>query len=268
MFTLASIIFILGNAFTFAQLNSPSLVLSNLLIAAFVLLSSFAVGIVLLCKSFSRWLFVLLAFCRFWLCLSPEISQLDDRKALQQQVMKEIKNRQNTLARFWFLALLFMLLPMLVFIIAVGLKAASMTAIFGAQTLKLPGPVDCALLPIIVLLGVGLTTVSLVAMPIAAMSEGSARQTIKQTLTLSWKKLPQAVLLCIVIFVLNTIIASPQIFTSYAGLETILMPSTNLALALSEQIWQGLVSIILFPLSLVPFCELLKSSITDLVDET
>jgi hypothetical protein len=265
LLTMASIIFIIGNTCTFAQFTSPVLNLNNLLIAMVTLLGSFAVGIVLLIISFSKWIFVLLTFCRFWLSLPSQSTEVIDLRVVQQQAITDIKNRQKSLARFWLFALLLMLLPILIFCLAVGLKLASLSAIFGAQAIRLPGPVDFILLPLSILLGVCLTIISLMTVPVAAMSKVGATETVKQTFILSWKKFPQAAVLSVVILLLNTAIASPQLFTKYATFESYLLPSLNLPLALIEQIWQGLVSIILFPLSLIPFCELLRSSIVDLV---
>ena len=246
-------------------MNSPELSLSNLIAAALILLTSFAVGIVLLCMSFSRWIFVLLSFCRFWLNFQIETSLHSDRKALQQTVMQEIKDRKKVLAKFWFLILALLLFPLLIVYAAIGLKTAESTAIFGSQAIRLPESVDLFLLPVAAVLGVCLTTVSLVAMPVAAMSNEGAWQTMKETLNFCAKNFPKAAGLAVVILFLNTLIASPHLLTKYAYLEAYLMPSGNLVQAVLIQVWQGLVSVILFPLSLIPFCELLRPSIGNIV---
>ncbi len=266
LLTAASVIFIIGNTCTFAQFSNPVLSLNSLLIAMISLLGSFAVGIVLLMISFSKWIFVLLIFCRFWLSLPSQSTDVIDLRVIQQQAISDIKSRQKSLGKFWLFALLLMLIPILIFCLTVGLKLASLSVLFGSQAIILPGPVDSILLPVSILLGVCLTIISLVAVPVAAMSKGDATQTVKQTFILSWKKLPQAAVLSVLILLLNTAIASPQLFTKYATFESYLLPSLNLPLAVIEQIWQGLVSIILFPLSLIPFCELLRTSIMELVN--
>lgn len=260
LLTLASVIFTLGNVCSFAQLNSPALDLGNLLGAALVLLISFGAGIVILFFALARWMFVLLAFSRFWLSLPA--SEVPDLKVLQRQAMLDIKNRHHFLTKFWLFVLLLLLVPILILCTAVGLKLASLSEIFGPQAIVLPRSVDSVLMPLAICLSICLTVISLVAVPVAAMSEGGVMQAVKQTFVLSLKKFPQAALLAALILTLNTVIASPQLLTKYAAIESYLMPSTNLQLALAEQIWQGLISTILFPLSLIPFCELLRDSIS------
>lgn len=265
LLSLAGIILLLGSSLTFGRLNSPLLSLNNLLIAMAILLSSFAAGFVLLVISFSKWIFVLLVFCRFWLCQPSIAGQASDLKVLQQHARDEIKSRRASLTRFGLLSILYLLLPMLIFCLAVVLKIVSLSPVLGTQALVLPHFADLILLAVIIVFGLALTTISLIAVPIAAMSKGTAMQTVKQTFTLSWKMLPQATVLSALILVLNTVVANPQVLTNCASLESYLVPSTNLPLAMFEQIWQGLVSIILFPLSLIPFCELLRYSLTEAV---
>jgi hypothetical protein len=262
--TVASIIIISGHIYSLAKFNASALTFHDLLASAIILLISFILGTVLLVISIAKWVFVLVAFCRFWLYLSPGSDQDVDLKPMQQRVMAEIRAKQKFLAEFWLIILALMLLPVLIFCASIGVKFASLSSVFGAQALRLPAALDCVLPLVGSLSGLLLVMISLVAIPVAAMSKDGVKQAIQQTFILSFKKFPQVALLSLAILVLNTAVASPYLFTKYGGIENYLLPSANLTVALFEQIWQGLVSIVLFPLSLIPFCELLRKPISDL----
>jgi hypothetical protein len=259
--TIASIIFIIGNVSTLAQFSRSIVNLSDLLSASIVFLASITVGMVLLLAGLSRWIFVLLAFCRFWLEILSEEGQVNDLANLKQQAITEIIKRKASLAKFWLLLLAVLLLPMMLFCSALGLKLISLVGLFGAQAVILPRSVDFILLPIAIILAVGLTIVSLIAMPVAAMSTDNAGQAVKQTFVVCLKKFPQALLLSLLVMIVNTAVASPQLLSNWASFESYLLPSTNIVLAVFAQIWQGLVSVILFPISLIPFCELIRDTI-------
>jgi hypothetical protein len=263
----AMIIVLAGNFGFYAQLGHGTLTVNDLISSAAVCLFSTLIGLVLFVVGFGRWLFVLTTFCRYWLKLEEAtVSVSPDQTTLKQRLSEavdEVKARSNFLTQFWFQLFAVMLLPVLVAYLSAAVKLVSSRNLVGGPLFTLPSAVETTLLPIIVLLGVFIVVVSFVSVPVAAWANGSPGQAVKLVLSLTKRKLPQFVLLSAVVVVINVLLGGPLTLVRWSAWAA-LVPNETLPMYIVQEVWQGLSSIVLLPLSLVPFCLLTK----DLVHES
>ncbi|PWT99089.1 MAG: hypothetical protein C5B53_05850 [Candidatus Melainabacteria bacterium] len=261
----AMIIMVVGNVGFYTRLGNGPMTVSELIGSAAFCLISGLIGLVLFVVGFGRWLFVLTTFCRYWLKLERQASPPDKNTLKEElsQTIDEVRARSSFLTQFWFQLFAVMLLPILIVYLSAAAKLVSSRNLVGGPLFSLPPFADTALLAVIVLLGIFIVVVSFVSVPVAAAASGSPGQSVKLVFSLTRSKLPQFLLLSAVVVFFNILLGGPVTFVRWSAWAA-LMPNETLQLCIAQELWQGISSIVLLPLSLVPFCQLMK----DLVHES
>jgi hypothetical protein len=259
------IVIVIGNVGFYAQIGSGSTMnLNDLLTSAAVCFFANLIGLVLIVLGFGRWLFVLTIFCRFWFNLErdPDAGSFDQKhlKAQLNQSFAEVKARGKYLTQFWFKLFVIMLLPVLAVYISAVLKLTSSRALVGGALFSLPPSVETALLVIMVLGGVFTAVVSFVSLPVAAFAGANPKQSVKLVFSLTKRKFPQLFLLTLLVVSANILLGGPLTFVRFSGWAA-LMPHDTVPLCIAQEVWQGLSSVVLLPLSVVPFCQFMKNLI-------
>lgn len=263
--SIAMIVIVVGNVGFYGQIGrGATMNLNDLLTSAAVCLFANLVGLVLIVLGFGRWLFVLTIFCRYWFNLegNAENRSLDlkELKSKLNQSHAEVKARGKYITQFWFRLFVVMLLPVLAVYLSAALKLTSSRNLVGGALFSLSPSVETALLVIIVLGGVFTAIVSFVSLPVAATADANPKESVKLVFSLTKRKFPQLFLLSLLVITANVILGGPLTFFRCSAWAA-LMPHETVPLCIAQEIWQGLSSIVLLPLSLVPFCQFMRNLI-------
>jgi hypothetical protein len=264
--TLAIIVMATGNVAFYMQLGGTTVNLGSLLWGAVLCLFCTGIGLLLLIFGFTRWLFVLTAFSRFWLSMSAKDLSMASELELRERCSRafdEIKARGGFLTRYWLIFCLNMVVPVLVLYLLVATKMAASPLLVGGPLISLPPVADNVLLPVAALIAVSLLIISFLAIPIAATSDLSAGQSVKRVFSCALPLLPQAMVVTACVLIVDALVGCPIICIQKGALTGGVLENQTIALSVLHEIWQGLASIVLLPLSLVPYCELLRDNIDD-----
>lgn len=264
LLTTSLIVLLIGNVTMYSELARGVMTVHELLKSIVICLVSTVVGLIMFLMGFGKWLVVLTAFCRFWLTsASPQgegsLSR-DDLKKEFNQAIEGLKERSGFLTFFWLRLLVSMLAPVILLYLLGVIKMISAPRLMGGPVINLPQPVDILLMAALVLIALWLSMVSFVSMPVAATSNLEPKLAIKHVFSVARGKFWQALLLTVTVIAVNMLLGSPLLLLRWCNLCAALAPSDGMALYIGQEIWQGVVSIFLWPLSLVPFCELIRHS--------
>jgi hypothetical protein len=167
-----------------------------------------------------------------------------------------ILKRRRYLARFYLLVSLVILPPVLFWMLLCAIKVYS-----GQQSvlrISLPPPVDYGITSTLALLGVylvGLTCLSIVE---SSVSELGANNAAWDCIKRSFKIFLPMSIVSILILVLNVVIATPQLVLNPTEAFSMKFMSEPLLVSGASQTWQGITSLVLFTMSVCPFCEFLR----------
>lgn len=267
MFTLAGLILIgtldaLKDKLMAAQ---GSLQLTDLLLTMFVFMGGACIAIALIIMSFGTWIVRLTSYCRFILQTGvagdfDALSRSDIIKR-QDESLVYVRQRKAYLSILFLFVTLYMALPCL-FVVG-WLLILSLPATMPSLSLPaLPAPLNILITATAIAMSVVLSVVSFVALAVGGVSTRPPRQAASQSLSLSCKFLVPLALTVCVSLVLITLISAPETFTQLAHPEEALTKApSNLALETIETIWQGITSVILFPIFAGAICEVLRGRI-------
>jgi hypothetical protein len=256
-FTIGMLIVLSSTVLSYQQLKSDHLDLSKLLMSAGYLLFSMFFGVPLMFIGIAKWLLTITAFCRFWMLNDLCTIDKDVLKQRCDQDFNDVSKRKMYLAKFGLTSALLSAMPVLICFLFFVLKLATMSAVMSLKAIALPPGMSTALDVMIAVMFIGVLAFSLVAIPVAAVSELPPQRAAIWAALVAMRCFPQCALITIVVCFASVVISTPQALFEL-GSANMLMPPDNLGSVLLSQLWEGITSVVLVPASMVPFCELLR----------
>ncbi|HEY9786081.1 MAG TPA: hypothetical protein V6D17_11805, partial [Candidatus Obscuribacterales bacterium] len=258
---ICSLTVIVATDVSMESLHRQSIELQDLIISGAVLLFGLVLSLSFFVMGFGSWIVRLTAYCKFLLD-NAEASGATDAELLDKQsgALTAAKERRGYVwgALFW--ASLFMLIPFFVLVAVICVKVASIRQVMGPLTINLDIGVNLVLFAIGLPLFIALLVYSFVVLAAAAVSNQSPSNCAKQSLSLSFSLFLPLSAVIIIFAIINVVIGTPADLPQLLRPELIL-EKRNVYLTALSQVWQGVVSIVLFPLSLTPVCEILRGRI-------
>ncbi|MGH9553822.1 MAG: hypothetical protein ACRD3W_30865, partial [Terriglobales bacterium] len=250
----------------FASVHMSGIVSAgDLFIACGALLITLPVCGALLIWGLGLWLLRLTAYARSFDLLPIGTLRVPDRQtiiAAQKKAQAELPQRQTFFLWFWLIVTGIVLPAGLVWFVSIMTIMAQMKELTGQQLYTLPAPVNNALYAMIGFLSVVLSEISLVALIVSANSTRGAMDAAKESLALSFKAVLPGIILTIIFVVVNTIVATPQIFTSLSDPMAVLLSArSDIKILLVGYFWQGVSSVVILTLTLSPFCEYFRGRV-------
>jgi hypothetical protein len=258
----ALILMVVANVWFYRQLSSGTIKFYELIQNAAICLLLTGAGLVMFIVGFGKWVYVLTAFCRYWFDLEREATLASfDRSILGQKLveaLEEVKANGAALTKYWLRLLAIMLAPIVILYLLAACKIAGSRNLAGGALFSLPAPVDAALIPLCALIAVFILIISFLSVPVAAFLNQDSKRSVDIVFLLAKNKLGEVLCLTAIVVLLNILLGSPLAFLHASGLKGSMVGDQAVQLCIAQQIWQGVLSVILLPLSLVPFCQLLK----------
>lgn len=227
--------------------------LPRLLTTTLAMLAGLVVALVLAFWGLYAWFAKLLVFCRVWFeRAAPQSAPFKER-------LGELKSQKKYLGSLSFWLSIYLLIPALILsvLIAFSILNSPQFSIAGNKMFSLPGWS-------VYLINAGITVVSILTMAytllglaIAARStdlSGQRAAVLTGSLFIKW--FAPLMVLSIVVALVNVIVTSP-------GLMLLLTPAgealaTNMWVNIALQGWLGITSLVVWPLSLLPYCSLVE----------
>lgn len=230
--------------------------LLQLLCICVATLLALMVGLLLIAWALWKWVIKLTAFSRFLVLSGDQTMGSAEIDSGIVSALKEMEQRRWYLMKVWWVASLLLLLPamplsLLVVIKVLAAEPALQSNLFqiaswtGSPLYKWGEPIAAFVLTVITLQYTLMTiTFSSVSDdPPGATAFAACRQSLRYALPLS--------VVTAVILVANTIITTPQILLSLNGGKSI---ADGTAAQVCLQVWFGLCSLVVWPLSVAPLC--------------
>jgi hypothetical protein len=234
--------------------------------AFFITLLTLVGALVCVVWSFGVWLLRLTTYCHaFSSFTNLEISTPLSKETILarlNEAAKEVASRKVYLAKFYFYVSLFMAIPLLACFVIIFVRLTLSNPAFFHPDVMLHS-IGAALTTVAVILAMALLTLSLVAVVVSAVSQQPADKAAVQSTTLTAKMFCELTLVSVFMFLLVTLISSPDILTSFDKAMLVnLSPKPNeTPIFIAKSIWQAAASIMLLPLTLAPLCELLRGRV-------
>lgn len=171
-----------------------------------------------------------------------------------------ILKRRKYLARFYAIVSLVALPPILFWMILCAVKLyCSMGSMSPAMLrISLPLPVDIAVTSSLFLVGVYLVGLSCMSIVVSSVSTAGANNAAWDCIKLSFRYFLPMSIISIIILILNVVIATPQFVLNPAAVFSTSFMSESLLHSVGNQVWQGITSLVLFTMSVSPYCALLS----------
>lgn len=240
--------------------------LPELIKALVILLVTSVVSITLLLWGISTWMMRLTAYCHSLLLLAPEtlLSESIDKnliKQTQETAFSDVRNHRAHIAKVWFLVTLYMSVPLALLLIIFMVEFLSRPELIGIKLFTLEPALELGLVLVGSLLMIFVTLLSLLALAASAHFQVSASQIAGRVFKLSFSLFLPAVLVTVVILVLNIVVSSPDLLLELKHPEQILSTKWDPRRGLVEHIWQAVTSLMMWPLTTTPFCQLVRGRI-------
>ncbi len=251
-----------GEFFSFSQVHAVTQ-LSSILAAMGILIVTMILVLGFVISGFGLWLVRLTTFSHAFFRIDmssklPSASELDEIFASSQAF---ILARKKYIAQFYFVISLVMLTPVLAFLTLFSVKALTMTPPeSGSIAIKafLPPIADLAITLLLAVIGGYLVGVSFCAVTVSSSSKQTANLAAWECIKLSFRMLLPMITIVVVVVLMNTIIATPQICLHPIEVVSLVNTTQSLPSSICAELWEGITSVMLFNLTLAPFCELLR----------
>jgi len=238
------------------QMNATSLDFSKLALAGVYLLLGLVLGAPLLLYGFAKMIFRLTAFCRFWLMKDHlKADPTEDMKAISAEALKELSSRTKFLGGYWFFSSLLLFLPLLLSFVLLYIRVS----ISGnADVFAFHSTTELVVIALLMLSVAYIITVSAMMFPVGAMQETTPGRAALATFAMSFKLFLPSIPICILVVLLNIVSCAPEyLLKQVLGSATI---NDNLLISLILLVWQAGIGLLLLPASMLPFCELWKTT--------
>jgi|SRR5277367_2507444 len=236
------------------QMNAQSLGFSNLILAGVYLLTGLVVGAPLLLYGFAKIIFRLTAFCRFWLMTDPlKADETENMKSTSADALQQLSARTKFLGLYWSFCSLWLILPILLLLVLVFIRISINPDLVGFRS-----PSELIVDGLLLLIVAFIITVSAFMFPIGAIQEGTPGRTALSTFAMSFRLFLPSIPFCILVVLLNVVSSSPEyLLKQVVGSAAV---NDNLPISLILLVWQAAIGLLLMPASMLPFCELWKTT--------
>ncbi len=254
-------------AVVFAEpLRSNPVELQQLLMAMGVLLLGLLLGLAFIIIGFGGWLFRLSAFS-FALIEASSSEYLsglskDARKAAFKSAIKAVEPKKVHIGAVLLWATLYMLVPFFVLSACTIVKIISMPMVMGASVVRVPAWADIICNVIAIPNFLFLLVFSIVALVVAACSPLKARPAAVLSLKLSVQHILPLSIISIAFTLLSCAIGAPNDLRQMMDPQAVMGEHDPLVRVLNH-VWQSLAGIFLFPLSFIPFCDVLRPQLRE-----
>ncbi|MBC8000585.1 MAG: hypothetical protein IAF58_21735 [Leptolyngbya sp.] len=262
--TLAGVTVYVSSELGTIKVTSQALQLNDLLVAGAALLFGLVFGMTFLLLGFGGWLMCLSAYSKVLVDATSvfEIANLSKEKA--HEIFKNaflfVDNKRVHIGLVLLYSSLYMIFPFIVIIAIGAFKAASMPEIFQQSALKVGAWPDIVSTVVGIPVVTAMTIYSFTSLIVAASANLTPRAAANLALSLSWKLFFPLALVTFVFVFLNACAGAPSDLKQMISVDT-LIQKQNMTVKSLSHLWQGLISIILFPLTLTPVCEILRPSL-------
>lgn len=234
----------------------PDQLIEKLMFTAVVLLAGVAAGLFISLWALTKWLFNLTAYAHSLLSAHSLPEKGDFSRS-----MTYVSGRRGYLTRLWLLASLYLLPPVLPLSVLIALKVVTGPefVIQGKPVVSLPEWVHVAAILGAALLSTVSAAYTLSTIVFSAVSQASPWATATASLKQCFLHGRAVLAMTLAVVAMNVLVSSPQMLLLFTPVPGIIQ--TNLFLNIGSQIWLGIMSLWLWPLSLAPFCELVRKSV-------
>lgn len=262
--TLAGVTVYISSELGTIKVTSQTLQLNDLLVAGGALLFGLVFGITFLLLGFGGWLMCLSAYSKVLVDANSvfEIADLSAEKAnaVFKNAILFVDSKRVHIGLVLLYSSLYMVVPFIVIIGIAIFKAASMPEIFQQSAIKVGAWPDIVSTFVGIPVVTAMTIYSFASLIVAATANLTPRAAANFALTLSLKLFLPLALVTIVFVVLNACAGAPSDLKQMISVDSLIQKQDMTVKSLSH-VWQGLISIILFPLTLTPVCEILRPSL-------
>lgn len=266
LLTVAGITTIVGRSLAFSQIQPEGTQIISIFAAIGIMLATLGIVLSTLISAFVLWLVRLSTFSHAFCAL--DVSARSAPGTIQMQEAFDtahtyVVSRKKYFAQFYLMVTLVLLGPSLIWFGLFVTKILTMAPPNSGSMvpkLVLPPVADISINLLLTVLGAYFFGFSLMALVMSTMSRDEPNQAAWSTIKLSFKLFLPMIALAVVVALLNTVIATPQVLLHPKLMET---TSGSLPLDVLSQVWEGLTSLMLFTLTVAPFCELLRNRLKD-----
>lgn len=252
----------------YERLSHNPVDLSDLLLAMATLLMGGLLGITFLVLGFGGWL-VRLSALSITLVRAPSLAALagltkDARGTAFKSARKEVEPKKIYIGSVLLWVSAYMLLPLILVMVCTMVKMLTMPSVMGAMALRLPAWVDYASVIAVLPNFLFLLIFSFVSLVVAACSALKPQKTAHFAFKLSWRFFWPLSIASVFFAVLSFALGAPSDLLQVLSVEKIVVQYDPGAKVLS-QVWSSALSLVLFPLSFVPICDILRPQLRDAV---
>jgi hypothetical protein len=209
--------------------------------------------IALMLWSFGMWLVRLTAVAR---C---RVMQREMTLNQFEHAMKELAGKKMYLSKVWMIASLWLLLPLTPLSMLFSLRIAAVSGIAGETLgIAIPGWSMVLMNLSILFLLFLCAAFSFLVLTLSSLLSLTPRVVCRQAVAIGCGKIMKVFALTAIVVVLNLIASPLSLITTFYGLPPDKVP---MLVQIALQVWLGICSCILWPLSVLPFCELIPADI-------
>ena len=239
---------------------------TDLILAMATLLMGGLLGITFLVLGFGGWLVRLAAFS-MTLVKSPSTAALvgltkDARKTVFKSARIDIEPKKIHIGGVLLWVSAYMLIPSFVVMGCTMVKMITMPSVMGTMALKLPAWVDYACAIAVIPNFLFLVIFSFVSLVVAACSPLRPQKSAHLAFKLSWRYFWPLSIVSAFFSLLSFGLGAPSDILQMLSVEKIVIQYDPVVKVVS-QVWSAALSLILFPLSFVPICDILRTQLRD-----
>ena len=220
--------------------------LDKLLEIAGIVLLGLIAGLIIGFWALYKWLFLLTACARVLLKKGWNYSQADIDEAIT-----EIRAQKGYLAQVWLFASGFLIIPAVPMAVAIALAFVVRKPHY-LQSLTMPSWAPTAGLIVGAITAVITFAYSFVTIVVSAKLAESAAKTSWIAVRECFENWLPITVLTVVVLLLNLLISAPYMLFVFTDWQQLI--EENILLGIITQIWFGVASAVLWPLSLAPYC--------------
>ncbi|HIA54355.1 MAG TPA: hypothetical protein EYN91_20095 [Candidatus Melainabacteria bacterium] len=235
--------------------------LTDLLLAMAVLLMGGSLGIAFLVLGFGGWLVRLGAFS-ILLVKAPSLKALAalskaERKSAFKNALRDIEPKKIHIGGVLLWVSAYMLFPLFLVMGCTMVKMITMPSVMGSMALKLPSWIDYACAVAVIPNFLFLVVNSFVSLVVAACSPLKPQKSANFAFKLSWRFFWPLSTVSIFFSVLGFGLGAPSDLLQMLSLEKVVIQVDPNAKVIS-QAWSSVLSLVMFPMSFVPICDILR----------
>lgn len=255
-FALANILTTLANVyFSQATAGQSGPTMDQLIQCAGIAFGATVVAILVCLWALTLLLLRLTAFCRAFLLADGQPHPPDFSAALAF-----VSGRKMFLTKFWLVATVYLLAPTALFAALTVLKVVTDSELFGSALAGFSLPLWGQAALYVALAGTALivTALSLIALAFSSVTTLGAGEAAAAAFALAAEKALSLSVVALIAVAVNFLAGLPQTWMLVVSMREPAGPAPYLAVAV--EVVSGIVNAVLWPLSLAPFCQIVKGA--------